>query len=180
MLTTSRRRFSSLACLLIVVIINSPKSVIAQNQWGWPIRPAVLIQGFSPPEKPWMPGHRGVDLRASVGQPVYSAGTGWVTFAGQVAGRGVVVIAHTIQTSTYSGVIRTTYEPLRPAVNVGDDVQTGDLIGHIAGGVSHCAIPRSTRCLHWGLRLSQPGQTFRYGNPLLLVGRVRLLPMPSQ
>ena len=34
--------------------------------WSWPLspRPAVL-RAFDPPARPWLSGHRGVDLRAS-------------------------------------------------------------------------------------------------------------------
>lgn len=128
----------------------------------WPLtpRPAV-VRGFEPPPKPWLPGHRGVDLLGSVGQSVRATLAGTVVYAGPLAGRGVVVISH--------GATRTTYEPVVPSVHVGDHVLPGDPIATLSGAPSHCA-PRI--CLHWGL-LRGP----TYINPLSLLSStpVRLL-----
>jgi murein DD-endopeptidase MepM/ murein hydrolase activator NlpD len=90
-----------------------------------------------------------------------------VTFAGPVAGRGVVVIAH-------PDGVRTEYEPVQPQVEVGAAVQGGEPIGRLAGRHPGCA-PR--RCLHWGARR---GDT--YLDPMSLLrplGPVRLLPWPG-
>jgi hypothetical protein len=94
---------------------------------------------------------------------VRAALAGTVAFAGKLAGRGVVVVSH--------GDTRTTYEPVRASVDVGDRVGRGEAIGSLAFFGSHC-LPRS--CLHWGwLR----GET--YLDPLRLIGTgpVRLLPL---
>ena len=87
--------------------------------WGdggrleWPLRPRpAVVRAFDAPSPNWQPGHRGVDLVARAGQPVYAAGAGTVVFAGDLAGRPLVSIAH-------PGGLRTTYEPLRPAVRRG-------------------------------------------------------------
>jgi hypothetical protein len=96
---------------------------------------------------------------------VLAATTGTVTFAGTVAGRGVVTIT--------TGAARTTYEPVVPEVSVGTAVQPGTVIGHLSAAASHC--PPST-CLHWGyLRGKQ------YLNPLALIPHppVRLLPLTT-
>ncbi|WP_278260217.1 hypothetical protein [Nocardioides convexus] len=88
---------------------------------------------------------------------------GRVTFAGRIAGRGVVVVGH--------GETRTTYEPVAAVVHVGDVLVGGAVIGTLEVVGSHC-FPRA--CLHWGwIR----GET--YLDPLLLVGGgpVRLLPL---
>jgi hypothetical protein len=71
-----------------------------------------MVRRFDPPPRPWLPGHRGVDLAADPGAPVYAAGPGVVRFAGEVAGRGVVSVDH-------AGGLRTTYEPVTPAVTEG-------------------------------------------------------------
>ena len=130
----------------------------------WPLRPSPeVVAGFDPPLDPWGSGHRGVDLLGSAGQPVRAALPGRVTFAGMLAGRGVVVVSH--------GDTRTTYEPVSADVPVGDTVAAGGRIGRLEGFGSHC-FPRA--CLHWGwLR----GDT--YLDPLDLVGGgpVRLLPL---
>jgi murein DD-endopeptidase MepM/ murein hydrolase activator NlpD len=130
----------------------------------WPLRPdPAVVTAFAPPDSPWGAGHRGVDLLGTPDARVRAALPGVVAFAGPLAGRGVVVVAH--------GDTRTTYEPVTASVTVGDPVAAGDVIGRLALPGGHC-LPRA--CLHWGwLR----GDT--YLDPLLLVGAgpVRLLPL---
>ncbi len=130
----------------------------------WPLVPAPeVVAGFDPPATRWGAGHRGVDLAGSPDQPVRAALAGTVTFAGNLAGRGVVVVDH--------GATRTTYEPVEASVDVGDLVAAGDRLGRLQTGGSHCA-PRT--CLHWGLLAGEA-----YLDPLTLVGGgpVRLLPL---
>jgi murein DD-endopeptidase MepM/ murein hydrolase activator NlpD len=132
----------------------------------WPLVPRPeVVKGFSPPSSPWGAGHRGVDLLGHVGQQVRAAEDGTITFAGMIAGRGVVVVDH--------GATRTTYEPVKASVHVGDRVSAGSPIGSLQLFGSHC-FPRA--CLHWGLI---EGDT--YLDPLTLVGAapVRLLPLHS-
>jgi murein DD-endopeptidase MepM/ murein hydrolase activator NlpD len=123
-----------------------------------------VVSGFDPPESRWGSGHRGVDLAGRVGQPVHAALAGRVSFAGTLAGRGVVVVDH--------GATRTTYEPVAASVSVGDAVGAGSVLGRLQLFGSHC-FPRS--CLHWGLIEGRE----RYLDPLTLVGAgpVRLLPL---
>jgi murein DD-endopeptidase MepM/ murein hydrolase activator NlpD len=83
-----------------------------------------------------------------------------VAFAGTLFGKGVVVIAH--------GSLRTSYEPVKPTVHVGDHVVGGTPIGTLAAG--HCP---DRPCLHWGL-LTGHGHGVRYYDPLLLLGLVQL------
>jgi hypothetical protein len=89
-----------------------------------------------------------------VGAPVYAAGVGTVSFAGQVAGRGVVAIDH-------GNGLRTTYEPVQPSVRGGEPVRAGDAIGMVASTPRHCG---ASGCLHWGLRRAD-----RYLDPLSLL-----------
>ena len=134
---------------------------------AWPLQPRPeIVRGFELPAKPWLPGHRGVDLAGRIGQPVLAATPGRVTYAGRLAGRGVVTIT--------TGPRRTTYEPVVPEVAVGATVTTGTVIGRLSAAGSHC-LPRA--CLHWGLL-----QGKRYLNPLTLLPRrpIRLLPLTAQ
>lgn len=131
-------------------------------QWPLTPRPAV-VSGFAPPSRVWAAGHRGVDLSGSPGQPVHSALAGQVTFAGTIAGRGVVVVRH--------GAQRTTYEPVAATVRPGQQVDAGAAIGSLQIGRSHC-FPAA--CLHWGLR---EGDTYLDPLSLLGGGPVRLLPL---
>ena len=132
----------------------------------WPLSPVPdVVERFDPPSSPWEAGHRGVDLLGHVGQVVLAALPGRVTFAGALAGRGVVVVDH--------GSTRTTYEPVAASVHVGDVVAAGAAIGALTAVQSHC-LPAS--CLHWGWIRDADGS---YLDPLRLVGAapVRLLPL---
>src|SRR5205085_1399165 len=92
-----------------------------------------------------------------------SIGAGIVTYAGPVAGRGVVVVDH--------GLLSSTYQPVTPAVGSGDTVSTGTVLGWLQSLHSHC-LPSA--CLHLGVR-----RAGRYLDPLrLLPSRpVRLKPL---
>ena len=100
--------------------------------------PGPVVRGFDPPAQDWLPGHRGVDLAAPVGSRVRAAASGRVSVAQVIAGRGVVTIVH--------GGLRTTYEPVRASVRVGQRVDAGDVIG--TGEAGHCA----AGCLPFGLK----------------------------
>ncbi|MET9733977.1 M23 family metallopeptidase [Streptomyces sp. NPDC006458] len=140
---------------------------------GWPVglRPPVL-RGWLPPPTPYAAGHRGVDLAAAPGAPVRTVAAGRVSFAGRVAGRGVVSVT---LSATGEPPLRTTYEPVRAAVRKGDEVSPGEVIGTVEATGSHCVRP----CVHWGLRRGDV-----YLNPLALLppwllgrGPSRLLPV---
>jgi murein DD-endopeptidase MepM/ murein hydrolase activator NlpD len=122
-----------------------------------------VVQAFDPPAQPWLPGQRGVDLEGYAGERVLSAGDGVVSFAGPVAGVGVV--------SVTTGDLRTTYEPVRPVVHAGDQVARGTVIGRLLLAHSQC---RPAACLHWGLLR---GTTYLDPMALLGLARVRLLPL---
>jgi murein DD-endopeptidase MepM/ murein hydrolase activator NlpD len=163
---------------VLVAVVVAALALLAPGPsrpgWTWPVgsaqQPPVVTAAFDPPALPWLPGHRGVDLAAGPGEPVVAAGPGVVVFAGQVAGRGVVVVAH-------GGGLRTTYEPVAATVAVGRSVRGGDVLGVLDADGGHCA---TAGCLHWGA--SRDG---RYVDPLALLraSRVRLLPaqpVPAQ
>jgi murein DD-endopeptidase MepM/ murein hydrolase activator NlpD len=125
--------------------------------------PLHVVRRFDPPTAPYGPGHLGVDLRVGRDATVRAAATGIVTFAGPVAGRGVVVVHH-------PDGIRTEYEPLRTLVTTGAHVLRGQPIGVLRGSHPGC----SGVCLHWGARRGE-----RYLDPLGLLhplGPVVLLP----
>ena len=156
----------AIAMLLALVVLPEPAHADERpgGPAGWPLSPVpTVVEAFDPPESTWGAGHRGVDLLGSPGQPVLAALGGTVTFAGTLAGRGVVVVDH--------GGTRTTYEPVTATVTVGTAVDTGAAIGVLQTGLSHC-FPRT--CLHWGLLRGE-----EYLDPLTLLGLgpVRLLPL---
>ncbi|MGI5458307.1 murein hydrolase activator EnvC family protein [Streptomyces sp. CA-249302] len=136
----------------------------------WPVgtHPSVL-RGWEPPATVYGRGHRGVDLAAPPGTPVRAVAAGRVSFAGRVAGRGVVSVELT------GTDLRTTYEPVSASVEKGDEVAAGEVVGTVEPTGSHCAVT----CVHWGLLR---GKT--YLDPLSLLppwlldrGPSRLLPV---
>ncbi|MCM1942486.1 M23 family metallopeptidase [Streptomyces sp. G3] len=142
---------------------------VARN-WPVGVRPAVL-RGWEPPATPYGPGHRGVDLAAAGGTPVRAVAAGRVSFAGPVAGRGVVSLE---LAGTGDPPLRTTYAPVEAVVEEGDVVAAGEVLGSVEPAGSHC-----TGCLHWGLLRGDV-----YLNPLSLLppwlldaGPSRLLPV---
>ncbi|GKQ41224.1 M23 family metallopeptidase [Streptomyces sp. A012304] len=153
--------------------VPSPVPAVARS---WPLgvpgaRPPV-VRAWDPPPTAYARGHRGVDLAAPAGAPVRAVAVGRVSFAGRVAGRGVISVE---LTGTGTPPLRTTYEPVRPLLRKGDEVTPGRLIGTLEPTASHCR----TTCLHWGLR-----RAGAYLNPLLLLppwlldrGPSRLLPV---
>ena len=89
---------------------------------------------------------------------------GRVTYAGVLAGRGVVVVSH--------GALRTTYLPVHPTVAVGQSVKKGEAIGTLESG--H-ACPGGA-CLHWGLKR---GDQYLDPMSLLNLAPLRLLPQAA-
>jgi murein DD-endopeptidase MepM/ murein hydrolase activator NlpD len=130
-----------------------------------PANPLRVVRPFRAPASRYGPGHRGVDLAVGADRAVRSAGAGVVRFAGSVAGRGLIVVAH-------GDGVSTEYEPVAPSVRAGAVVRAGQLIGHVRGTHPGC---RGT-CLHWGARRADD-----YFDPLTLLrplGPVVLLPWP--
>jgi murein DD-endopeptidase MepM/ murein hydrolase activator NlpD len=141
--------------------------LVPDARYAWPLAPPpAVLTPFRPPADPYGPGHRGVDLAGAVGQPVLAARGGTVAFAGPVAGRGVVSVQH-------DDGLRTTYEPLAPAVAVGAVVRVGEVIGRLDPGHEGCPV---AACLHWGVLRDRAD----YLDPLVLLRptHVRLLPVP--
>jgi murein DD-endopeptidase MepM/ murein hydrolase activator NlpD len=181
-----RRRMFGFAMLTLLVVgvapgwtAATPRPVPAGNAGAAPAAPAAgtgyrlplagtptVTRPFEPPPRPWMAGHRGVDLAAAPGAEVLAAGPGVVAFAGVVAGVGVVSIDH-------PDGLRTTYQPVLPLVSTGQPVNAGQPIGTLLAGHPGCPV---AACLHWGLRSGE-----QYLDPMSLLGAgpVRLYPVDS-
>jgi murein DD-endopeptidase MepM/ murein hydrolase activator NlpD len=166
-----RRAITTLAAAALATTTGTAaeEATDAPGRWTWPLGPAqtAIVHAFDPPQEPWQPGHRGVDLAGVEGSTVYAAGDGLVTYAGLVAGVGVVTVTH--------GELRTTYQPVAPAVAVGQRVEAGQQIGTLDMAASHCA---PSACLHWGLLRGEV-----YLDPASLIppaARPRLLPLGSR
>lgn len=137
----------------------------ARASWQWPLAPRPeVLRGFDPPPKPWLSGHRGVDLgTAGAGTDVHAPAAGTVSFAGVVVDRPVITIDH-------GGGLRSSFEPVESTLPQGAAVAAGQVIGTVLPG--HCP---PAQCLHWGVR--DGGD---YVNPLQFVLDLRpsiLLPL---
>lgn len=153
--------------MLLLLGLCAPGLAHADARLSWPLRPRpAVVRSFDGPPLRWQRGHRGVDLAAAPGQAVYAAQGGTVVFAGELAGRPVVSVAH-------PGGLRTSYEPVRATVRPGAVVAAGALLGTLVAGHPGCA-----SCLHWGAMWG-PAARADYLDPLALLAEapVRLKPL---
>lgn len=99
---------------------------------------------------------------------MYAAAAGTVVFAGVLAGRPVVSIAH-------PGGLRTSYEPVRAVVATGRLVASGSVVGELVAGHPGCPV---AACLHWGAMWG-PASRADYVDPLglLVETPIRLKPV---
>ena len=157
-----------IALAVAALVLAAPATADAERL-QWPLRPRPeVVRMFDAPSPNWTPGHRGVDLAGTPGQPALAAGPGTVVFAGELAGRPLVSVAH-------AGGLRTSYEPVRPSVRVGQRVTTGTVLGELEADHPGCA---GRACLHWGAMWG-PAARADYVDPLGLLADtpVRLKPV---
>jgi murein DD-endopeptidase MepM/ murein hydrolase activator NlpD len=161
------------AVVLGWALVSAAPALADDSRLQWPLRPPpAVVRGFDAPSPNWNPGHRGVDLAGAPGQPVYAAGSATVVFAGLLAGRPVVSLAH-------PGGLRTSYEPVRATVRVGASVTAATVIGELVAGHAGCPASDAGRaCLHWGAMWG-PASGAEYVNPLGLLEStpIRLKPL---
>ncbi|MET3144030.1 UNVERIFIED_ORG: murein DD-endopeptidase MepM/ murein hydrolase activator NlpD [Arthrobacter sp. UYEF10] len=154
-----------LAAVLLFPAAVAPAETAPRASWEWPLSPKpAVLRAFDPPDKPWMSGHRGVDLEATHdGVPVTSPESGTVSFVGVVVDRPVITIDH-------GGGLRSSFEPVASPLTAGTVVAKGETIGTLLPG--HCG---ALACVHWGVRREDA-----YVNPLEFVTDLRpsiLLPL---
>ena len=132
--------------------------------WTWPVpAPIRVVSPFRAPPTPYKAGHRGIDLLVEPAATIMAAAPGTVSFAGMVAGRGVIAIDHG------DGIV-SAIEPVESSVAQGDVVSAGDVIGTATQG-GHC----TGDCVHFGVRVHG-----EYVSPFLFLGglpRAVLLPL---
>lgn len=161
--------FLALFSVLFLSLVDGPQAGAAGPRLAWPLRPPpAMVRGFDAPSPNWTPGHRGVDLAGVSGQLVYAAGEATVIYAGPLAGRPVVSLAH-------PGGLHTSYEPVQPNVRVGQVVDDGSVLGVLVAG--HPGCPASA-CLHWGAMWG-PASGAQYVDPVGLLAStpIRLKPL---
>ena len=158
-----------LVVIVAAALVCAPPATADDGRLDWPLRPRpAVMRDFDAPSPNWNRGHRGVDLAGTPGQPVYAAAAGTVVFAGELAGRALVSIAH-------PGGLRTSYEPVRPSVRAGQLVDASTVIGELQAGHDGCA---AAACLHWGAMWG-PASRADYVDPLGLLAStpIRLKPL---
>ncbi|MCL1839311.1 MAG: peptidoglycan DD-metalloendopeptidase family protein [Propionibacteriaceae bacterium] len=153
-----RKIFAVVVCVLAFQVTQPAHA--QESNLITPI-PGPVVRRFDAPNPDWQPGHRGIDLLGYPGETIIATAAGTITYAGNLAGRGVLVISH--------GELRTTYEPVSPTVKVGDYVTAGQEVGKLNSGHS-CS---GTTCLHLGLKR---GDEYLDPSSYLNHGTVRLLP----
>ncbi len=153
----------------LAVLLSAGPARADDPRLEWPLRPpAAVVRRFDAPSPNWQPGHRGVDLAGVPGQRVFAAGPATVVFAGELAGRPVVSLAH-------PGGLRTSYEPVRATVKVGQWVGSETVIGELVAGHPGCS---AAACLHWGAMWGAAARA-DYVDPLGLLAAtpIRLKPL---
>ncbi len=159
-----RSRVTARLAVLALALLFAPWAPAAgDSAVGGAVRPVpgAVVRPFDPPQEPWLPGHRGVDLAAGPGEVVVAALDGTVSFAGSVAGLTWVTIAH-------GDRLRTTYGVFGElGVVPGQHVVRGRVLGRLVDGADH---------LDWGARLDGA-----YLDPMLLLRRwvPHLAPAPD-
>lgn len=122
---------------------------------------ATVTDPFRPPATPYGPGNRGLEYATAPGTPARAIGAGTVTFAGRVAGRGVVTVQHP------DGLRSSLTGLAEVRVAAGDRVGRGDVLGTTAA------------MLHLGVRRGDeyidPAALFAHGPPRHAV----LVPVPE-
>lgn len=157
------------AAVLGLAVLCAPTAAADDVRLRWPLRPRPpVVRVFDAPSPDWLRGHRGVDLAGVPGQPVYAAGAATVVFAGVLAGRPVVSVAH-------PGGLRTSYEPVEAAVRAGQRVDESTVLGRLQPGHPGCP---AAACLHWGAMWG-PAARADYVDPLGLLAEtpIRLKPL---
>lgn len=132
--------------------------------WVWPVERANIKSGYDPPSKPWLSGHRGIDLAATAGTAVMSPADGVIRFSGVVGGKTVVSVDH--------GTLISSFEPAFTDLPVGAKVARGERFARVEGSSDHC----DGICLHWGVKRGNKaaGSPVSYVDPKSRIGNRRI------
>lgn len=142
---------------------TSSKSGAGQS-WVTPVPAMEIVEAFDPPDKPWLKGHRGIDVLAVEGEPLRAPTDGSVRFAGTVAGTATVSIL------TDSGHVLT-FQPVTTSLKKGERFSAGEEVGEVVAG-GHC----QRSCLHIGAWRAESPK--RYIDPGKLFGQDRSVLLP--
>lgn len=146
------------------------ETVSSVGRWQVPLEaPVHLINPYFQPNSDYSAGHRGIDYRVTMGQPVLSPTDATVWFVGKVVDRSVVSLR------TVSGDLLA-FEPVCSSLQPGDRVGVGQEIAKVCEADDdyrqHC---EQQLCLHFSLRTAEG-----YLSPIVRLGGFSptvLLPM---
>ncbi|MDN6554005.1 MAG: M23 family metallopeptidase [Bifidobacterium mongoliense] len=139
-LTAARHR-----ALRVAAGRDGASSASCSARFVWPLADPRVISGFDPPERPWLTGHRGVDLAAESGDELVAPADGVVSFTGKVGGKDVVSIRH--------GFLTSTFEPAVSGLDHGAVLRQGERFALVDGVSDHCG----ETCVHWGVKRADGG-----------------------
>ena len=122
----------------------------AQVAWQPPLSaPLVLVTPYFQPTSDYSAGHRGVDYRVNLSQPVFAPTAAQVWFAGKVVDRSVLSLR------TSDGQLLE-FEPACTDLRAGTWVKAGQPVASICDAdpsySQHCLM---ARCMHYSLRTSE-------------------------
>ena len=137
------RRTLGILTVALFVLGFTAMPASASGTWTWPVVGPV-VRGFDPPDNPYGPGHRGIDIAAPAGTIVRAPAPGVVSFSGSVGGHLFVTIDHG------GGLLSTASFLSERLVRKGDAVTQGQAIGRSGSG--HPGDLRAN--LHFGVRLN--------------------------
>lgn len=133
-----------------------------------PVIGSEIVNQYRQSGNPYSAGHRGVDYLVKLGQGVFAPESGVVHFVGQVVDRPLISLSH-------QGNLLSSFEPVCSSLQIGQQVQRGDLIGEVCEAKDvyhqHCT---SAYCLHFSIR-----RNGEYLSPMWFTGELsasRLLP----
>jgi murein DD-endopeptidase MepM/ murein hydrolase activator NlpD len=133
-----RRVAAAVLLVIAICVVPAGADVRAPREGAShavPLFGSLVRRWDAPEDRPFAPGHRGLDVAAAVGTPVRSSAPGVVSFAGSVAGNRTVSVDHP------EGV-RTTYSFLGTIeAHRGDTVALGDMLGTVGAGHPEDGLP---------------------------------------
>lgn len=163
---------TSSAALSPVAATNSSRSGALSSEalssethnWVTPVPAMEILTAFDPPDKPWLKGHRGIDVLTVAGEPLRAPTEGTIRFAGTVAGMPTVSVL-TADEHVLS------FQPASTQLQKGEEFSTGERIGTVESG-SHC----DRSCLHIGAWAN--GGQKHYLDPAVFFGQEQSLLLP--
>jgi hypothetical protein len=139
---------------------GSADTGVSATKWQVPLKaPVHLINPYFQPNSDYSAGHRGIDYRVKLGQPIFAPVDSTVWFAGTVVDRQVLSLR------TAEGDLLA-FEPACTSLNTGDKVELGEEIAWVCEPDSryrhHCV---DQLCLHFSLR-----NDHGYLSPIVRIG----------